>query len=501
MACWGRLAFPGWAFIALSAPLAAQLPAERDWGAALRQDAQALHDEIAANHPGPVNRKDPKFALRNDAQLALALRRSADARTYGDYFFALREYVASFNDGHIGFGAYGYTPSDKLTWPGFLTDYDGRGDIRVASRTDDSPLPLGAKLIGCDGRPADRVAAGRLGRMWGRWQLESQRRTWGPYLFEDEGSRYIERPKKCTFEVDGHKKALSLDWKPFAPSEERSRIAVIRHSEPRTFESRILDNGTRWISIPSFNGEPESAAGKALPPLIAAMRDDRPALASAPAIVLDLRGNGGGSSDWSRQMAEILWGSGTVERLPSSHTYVEWRVSKANLDSIRSSYERRRDGGVLSPEAGHWYETVIAGLTAALERGDSLWRHADHGSDGEGGRETSRGAAPPPPLAGKVYVLTDEKCGSACLDAVDLWRALGAIQIGRTTSADTLYMETRQIKLPTGITGFSLPMKVYRNRPRGSNEPAVPAYAFDGDIDDTAAVERWVLSLEAGRSR
>jgi hypothetical protein len=50
----GRLLFLGLLLLFSTVPLAAK-PAERDWSATLRQDAQALHDDIAANHPGPVN--------------------------------------------------------------------------------------------------------------------------------------------------------------------------------------------------------------------------------------------------------------------------------------------------------------------------------------------------------------------------------------------------------------------------------------------------------------
>ncbi|WP_375394672.1 hypothetical protein [uncultured Sphingomonas sp.] len=123
-----------------------QLPAERDWSATLRQDAQALHDEVVANHPGPVNTSDPGFAERNDAQLKRALKRARTARTYEDYFYALREYTASFNDGHFGFGSWGSvaTPYAHLAWPGFLTNYDGRGIPRVVVRADDAPVPLAA---------------------------------------------------------------------------------------------------------------------------------------------------------------------------------------------------------------------------------------------------------------------------------------------------------------------------------------------------------------------
>ena len=98
-------------------------------------------------------------------------------------------------------------------------------------------------------------------------------------------------------------------------------------------------------------------------------------------------------------------------------------------------------------------------------------------------------------LATRVYVLTDGTCASACLDAVDLWTALGAVPIGQETSADTLYMEVGEAKMPSGLASVGIPMKVYRGRARGSNVPITPRYAFTGDMRDTPALERWVTNL------
>ncbi len=480
--------------LAASATIAAQLPAERDWGAALRRDAQALHDDIAANHPGPVNPKDPGFAERNDSQLALALSRAREAGSYADYFFALRQYVSSFDDGHMGIGAFGFTPND-LRWPGFLTGYDGRGDIKVVLTTDWGKVPVGAKLLGCDGMTAARYSEATLGKMWGRWHLESQWHEFGGMLFMDEGSRYIPQARRCRFEVDGRSTEIPLEWRAVDPKERRELMkSVMPARSSKEFATRVLDDGTRWYSIPSFNPDPKSPAGKALPAMIAAMRSDRPALAAAPAIVLDVRGNGGGSSDWSRQIAEVLWGRAALAKLPRADIQVDWRVSPANLESMKQDYARQ--GGVtgLSPEMRAWFETVIEGLGDALERGEQLWRQPAIDLDRASGAPARR-ERPPARLKGKVYLLTDFNCGSACLDAVDRWRALGAIHVGRTTSADTLYMDTRQFRLPEGIVGGGMPRKVYRGRPRGSNEPVVPVHLFDGDIADTAALERWIATL------
>lgn len=472
--------------------LPAQVPAERDWAAALRGDAQALHDDIAANHPGPVNPEDPGFAARNDAQLARALERARDAHTYGDYFFALRQYVAAFDDGHMGFGASGDTPND-FRWPGFVTDYDGRGGIRVVDRAEDSPVPVGARLLGCDGMTADQYAAATLGAMWGRWQLESQHRTWGRLLFLDESSRYIPHAASCAFEVDGTPSTIPLTWRPMVAGEV-SRLMQGGRQVQRSFETRTLADGTRWYSIPSFSADPQSPAGQALPAIIAAMRAERAALGRVPAIVLDLRGNGGGSSDWSRQIAEVLWGERALAGLPSAEIHVDWRVSSANLASIERSFAQQNSGQGLSPHMRHWFETVTQGLRAALARGDELWREPDE--EAEAGSVPSASAqSASAPLAAPVFFITDASCGSACLDAVDLWRALGAVHVGRTTSADTLYMDVRQLRLPSGIAAASVPMKVYRGRPRGANEPVVPVHVFDGDIGDTAALEQWIARL------
>jgi Peptidase family S41 len=483
--------------LALLAPsyLAAQNPEERDWAEALRKDAEALHNDIATNHPGPVNTADPDFGKNNDRQLAIAIARAGDAKTYADYFFALREYVASFDDGHMSFGAFGNTPND-YNWPGFLTDYNQSGEIIVRNITESSAVPIGAKLIACDSLTAEQYAQATLGKMWGRWQLEAQRRSNGPFLFLDEGSRYIARAKSCSFNVKAEIRTVILDWKPIRLREYVDLSKVTQSPSPKSFETRILDDGIFWFSMPSFNGHPDSPAGKALPPMIARMRTDRPRIAAATAIILDLRGNGGGSSDWSRQMANALWGGSAIRRLTQSNVRVDWRASQANLDAIENGYRERGAGQAMSSDIRDWYETTIAGLSAAIEQGDLLWRHPeskDPTSQKLMSRKKEGAAMPLPP----VFFVTDEKCGSACLDAVDLWLALGAVHVGRTTSADTLYMETRSYKLPSGITGGSMPMKVYRGRPRKSNEPAVPKHIFDGDINDTAALEQWIANLEA----
>jgi hypothetical protein len=473
-----------------------QAPAERDWGAALRTDAQALHDDLAANHPGTVNPEDPGFARRNDAQLRLALRRAGTARSFAGYFFALRAYVAAFDDGHLVFGVFGSTPSDTH-WPGFLTAYGTDGAQRVAVRADDAPVPLGARLLGCDGRSADRLVEANIGRFIGRWSLLSQRMFMGAMLFADQGNPYVRRPVHCTFEAGGRRQDVTLGWQPIDNRDMSRGLQQIWARPQRETAARTLADGTRWISLASFNANPQSPSGRALPPLIASLRADRPALAAAPAIVLDLRGNDGGSSDWSRQVAEIIWGRAAIDRLPRDGARVDWRVSAANLAALRESRDRQIEGGALSPDMRRWFDSVTTGLADSLARGETLWRQPEEDSEADA-RATVEDPAISGPI-GPVYVITDAGCASACLDAVDLWRALGAVHIGQTTSADTFYMDVRTQRLPSGLGNIVVPMKVYRGRSRGANQPIVPTHAFAGDIADTAALERWIGGLPEPR--
>ena len=470
--------------------LAAAATPPRNWAATLRGDAQALHDQVAANHPGPYNTLDPNFARRNDAGLALALTRSRRVQTYGGYLAAMRGYVASFDDGHLAFDVTQPEPL-PLAWPGFLTGFDEAGAQVVRTRADDVNLPVGAQLEQCDGVPAALLAARNVGAFRGRWQLASQRATQGGRLFIDAGNPFIARPQRCRFSGNGVTHDITLAWRPLPDADFDARFAATAPRARPEFDARTLADGTRWYAMRSFDGDPDAEPAKALVPMIAAMKRDRADVIAVPRIVLDLRGNGGGSSDWSQQIATILWGQAAVEAVDSRSEAVDWRASPSNLATIEGYRAKWRTSADVSLEAKAWADRTAAGMVAARARGEPLWREANAAA-GAGTRPHSEPLAKP---AARVFVLTDWGCGSACLDAVDLWTALGATHIGQETSADSLYMDVRDITLPSGFARAVVPMKVYRGRIRGSNVPAVPRHRYTGDMRDTLALERWVTTL------
>nr|WP_278449926.1 hypothetical protein [Brevundimonas diminuta] len=59
-------------------------------------------------------------------------------------------------------------------------------------------------------------------------------------------------------------------------------------------------------------------------------------------------------------------------------------------------------------------------------------------------------------------------------------------------------MEIREPILPSGLAQIAVPMKVYRGRARGNNEPQRPQYVIEGDMSDDAALLAAIRRLQPG---
>ena len=469
----------------------APVPAPADWGQALAEDARAFHDIIADSHPGPVDAENPAFKPLLETGLKTALARARTADSYEDWYFALQEYAASFDDGHLALTDHaGMGHSWRAEWPGFLTAWKGGADTVVFARDPAAP-PLGATLVSCDGKPAAAFAADFVGRGAGRWMLRSRRIAYSTSLFVDQMNPYVRRPSRCVFEVGGAPKTYDLAWREL-PNAVRDEGFAAGRGTPFTapIALRSWGRNNAWIGLGSFNASAASPQGKALAALQAEVESKAATLRAADAIVFDLRGNSGGSSAWIYALARTLWGADWVTQHAPRSQGVDWRVSKGNLAEIESF--RGQVGN--DPQVLAWIDAIEAGMRKATIEGEVLWRQGD-----EDDREAAVPKAATTAMRARAYILTDNRCASACLDAVDLLKALGAVQVGQETSADTLYMDVRDQRLPSGRGEAVIPMKVYRGRARGNNVTAAPAHAWTGAIADTAAIEAWIAGLDARR--
>lgn len=473
------------------APAPGWMTAPRDWSATLRQDAAALHAVIIDSHPGVYDSLNPEFRARVDAGLAEALRRAETTSDVGGWWWALRAFVAGFDDGHVNMYLGDQSARFPTRWAGFLTAYRG-GDQVVAARdeADVSGPPTGARLVDCDGVPAEQLSEQRIGAFNGRWFLESQKALLGVGQFTNPSNPWIGEMRSCRFESGGRTTDYALNWKPIEPADLAARRARLTQRGPGVFGLTTLEDGGVWMSIPSFNGNPGTDAHRALTPMMAELKAKQAELRASPYVVLDLRNNTGGSSHWSEEIAGVLWGEDWVRghQTPPIEA-IEWRASDDNLATLQSYVDEWTAAGESAERIG-WAREIVEGMTAARAAGQPYWR------DLEAPRPVVAADPTPQLMRGPVYVLTDAVCASACLDAVDLWKAIGAIQIGRETSADTVYLDVRRAHLPSGLASVIVPMKVWRGRARGNNEPQRPVHLFDGDMADSPALQAWVRTLD-----
>ncbi|MBD9469155.1 peptidase S41 [Pseudoxanthomonas sp. PXM01] len=462
------------------------------WRQRLEQDARRFHAAIRESHPGTVDPANPGFNAVLGKALDTTLARVQHTRDAGGYWWALREFQAFFDDGHVQMVATrNWTPLPKR-WPGFLTRFDG--DRQVVAVSEDAAAPrVGAVLVSCDGLPADMLARERLGRFSGRWMLEAQRADLGPRLFIDERNPWLAPLRECVFETRGQRHRITLQWRDM---DDATFEALRARVQPMLRAPVGLQSwpGLSWLSLGTFDGNPQSDDYGALVSLVADVQAQAESLREG-VIVLDVRGNTGGSSHWSRRIAESLWGPAAVQRATQKSDGVDWRVSATNIQHIRTLRDRVAAAPSPDVEQVAWLSAVLAGLEQAQQQGLALWRQADDETgDPEPATPAGSGSVERAP---RVYVVTDSACASACLDAMDLWKALGVIQVGRETSADTLYMEVRAERLPSDLVWAVVPTKVYRGRLRGDNEAYRPDHVYNGDMSDTEALQAWILERVA----
>ena len=464
------------------------------WAQMAEQDVRAMHRIILESHPGPVDTANPGFQQWLEGGYREALARAKKARTYGAYAATLRRYAAGFRDGHLQLSL--EVQPANVRWPGFAVA-QRQGKYVVASMEEGSGLPpLGAELVGCDGVPAGQLFERSVWPLSTGPDVEGRRQRAAPALLVDEGDPEVKPPAACEVRVGAEARTVELRYRDIAPHGLTERTKELAFGPRPKFGVRAFGEGGLWVSIPSFHGPQSEETLAGLRELVEAA----PKWREAPVMVFDVRGNGGGSSTWGDNILRGLYGEAlfkaAVEETPEEGAqYVDWRVSKDNVAHLSLLVDVvARQQGQDAPVVDYLRRMEV-GMKEALKKRQAFFRLPD-----EGPKEVKRAEAlPASPVRGRVFLLTDGRCASACLDFADSALEMpGVTHVGLPTSADSVYMEVRSQLLPSGAAKLGVPIKVYRNRPRGHNVPYVPKHRYDGDLGDTAALEAWMLGLARG---
>lgn len=445
----------------------------KSWREAAIADIERAHALVREAHPGVLDGDEhfrTWFAEGQRSALDLAARANSAERAAA----ALRFYTAGYRDGHLGAWRE-QPPAESARWAGWTAQYRN-GAYRVVKAAATWPVTtpsVGDVVLSCDGVETGALLERRVAPFVDRRvELDATRSRLAFHLtnvWAGEPTWDPLRPRRCVVRgASGRTREYALAW-----SRSNDGLSALYRRAPAQGIERLA-SGTYWVHASDFM--PSGQVG------LDALLDRLGALGDAEAVVFDSRGNGGGNSGIGYRLVRAL----LKERTPASPSgeVAYWRVSLV----ARRKLEAHKT--LLEPLEGPAGPTVkrlaryLEDLDTAARAGEPFFKQVSPAGD----EELPQGAA----FRGKLVLITDEHCASACLDFADLVRSVpNAVHAGATTSADTRYMDIAVEPLPSGAK-LALPVKVWRHRPRGDNEPLHPHFPFDGDITDTAAVRAWV---------
>ena len=224
-------------------------------------------------------------------------------------------------------------------------------------------------------------------------------------------------------------------------------------------------DGVWFLSMPSFNywGSDLVTAFRDLQKQVEENVDD----IRAGVLVLDVRGNRGGISDWANDIISTIWGREWVDAINSRvEEVVDWRASPSNLARVES-FIKRMDKDQLDATELKMVREVMA---KALAGGQPF-----------GCLATPANPTPMPtssPFTGHAYFLTDYWGTSACLDFADMVMRLPKVtHVGLSTGADAVFIDVDFASLPSGMASLTYSNKVYRKQIRGNNQGSEPNIA------------------------
>lgn len=464
-------------------------PAAEAWRSLARVDAEAALTLIEENHPGAEpSLGDATFRERLAAARAHVAERLPQVRDHFGHAALLQGLAADFRDGHVRSNPILQLP--YRAWAGIvLKRQAGAWLVGAQERREGEPDLVGHRLVACDGREAESWAAERIGLFRGDPGVEAQLAVGAASLLIRDGNPFLERVRACTFEAPGGGRSeVALSWRQTSVSELEPVLARVG-ARPRAGMGVSPFAGGYWIALETL--------GPSAAEVVGAVEAQAEALRSAPMVVLDLRGNSGGNSAYAGSIAAALVGR---ERAQAADPPMPacggayWRATPANLEAMRSF--RAQMAERISPaqlaQVDREIEAVEQSIAAGRAFGPDLPDCA-RGPVPERSDPRSLEDAPPSAYPGRLVLVTDRTCFSSCLIAVDMFRRLGAVQVGEATDSGNRYMEVRETLLPSGIRTFATLQKVVV----GFLDlgPFVPDRVYPGDLADTEALKAWVAAL------
>jgi hypothetical protein len=269
------------------------------WAQAARSDIQTAYQLTLDHHPGTYDPANPRFAgnLARAKEQGLVL--AAQVADAAGYVAALQRFNTLIHDGHAGVVV--TLPGEWLAWrwPGFVAAWRGDALYVYAARAmpGSAAPPVGARIDACDGTPIAQLVERNVFAYTGRSEERGNWWSEARDVFTDKGNPFVTLPKECSFSLAGQHTTQALAWQPITDEMARWRTdsyngdaLPVGLSEPRAH--------LYWMAMPTF--QPDEAQRDAYRTVYREVREHRPRYLDADALVIDLRHNQGGSSEWSQ---------------------------------------------------------------------------------------------------------------------------------------------------------------------------------------------------------
>ena len=473
--------FLAYATTAVAAPSPAQRTID-EWRQLTEADVEAAYQLLLENHPGSVTSLgDVKFREALENGYTLALERATKVDSYLGYTAVLAGFATSFGDEHIWTNT--KLRGIQYRWAGLVTARRGNSWIVAGQeRQPDEPDLVGARLVSCGGEEASSFADNSLAfRISAR--IEAQYVAHGGFMLVDDGNPFVSRPSECVFEKDGLSTSMELNWRLVAtPTLAESLQAAVK-TDAAGFGIRLVGD-TAWVAMERLSPEAQ--------PVLDDFLKRRKELLGSRAIVVDLRGNGGGNSRYGRDLARLIYGDSFVAAKVRDDSIcgAVWRASAGNAEHLRQIA-----ASASNADSAKYYRELADRMEAAIEAGEAFESPLPDCGDDVPDTGPASADEPMPEYTGRVILLTDYVCFSSCLLMTQDFRRLGALHVGSETNAATRYMEVREIDLPSGLSTFSTLQKVQLGGAQDIG-PFTPHKIAPNGTGNTGDLERWISNLD-----
>lgn len=447
------------------------------WKEMAQRDIDFTAKELRTLYISAVFPDPESFEQRITASYDIAKKEAMQVTDFGGYRAAVSHFVSSMNDAHVSVGF--RLTQTNFSWPGFMAVYQRGRFLTIASES--SAIKDGLEITACDSIPMAEWSRRFAVYDGGAPGLESTNYLMARSIFADRGNPFVQRPAMCT--IDGH--SVTLAWRPISSGDYFNKIKAQRSTRSRAAAITPFGENGAWVRMGYFYPNNKKEA-EAFHQLIA----DAPGLRRKNVIVLDVRGNGGGSYHWPMGFLRGLYGQAYIDYFARARLAIV-PVSRAHtrVVDLFAKYSTTNDEFNAPADTAVQWDPDDSGLKRATASGLPYFRPSKDLP------KAPTGPTPPNPVLSKVYVLTDSHCASVCISFLDeTMRLPGVIQIGRESGVDSRTGTPMDIELPSGNGEITLAVMTRDGRERDDNVPHRPTHEFQGDITDDLAVQQWIAN-------